>query len=311
MKNSNKMKKISMIVVATISTLTVLAQEGAEKKDTIPSPPAFVLKINKATKWLENQGFQIRRTFDGTKSETKPAAIAWNSDYENKKFFTVIDAGIKLVDFELLPNSTVGWTAYPKLEWHRNTIDDDAKKKNNLSGGLGTEFLYNGGQWYSRPVITGSFDYKKDFVKNLKTIQYTIFATFQGKKTGQPGGQAKGKNDELIFRYYPYSGFEQYRSIGQTGQKASMWANRLYIEFFPISNREYQYLQLTFDYTYRKVFSDNLYNNGNMEWLMLGLNFYPSGKTNLGLGLDYSQGEDPTSNFVKTKLLALGIKLKI
>ncbi|WP_124559049.1 hypothetical protein [Pedobacter sp. KBW01] len=304
------MKKLSMtIVIILLCTFTVFAQEEVDK--TKPDPPTFVLKINKITKWLENEGFQIRRSFDGTKSETKPAAIAWNSDYENEKFYTVIDAGIKLIDFELLPNSKIIWIAYPKTEWHRNTIDDVTKTKNNLSGGLGTELLYNGGHWYSRPVITGSFDYKKDFVKNLKTIQYNIFASLQGYNVGEPGGQVKTGDDELIFRYYPYTGFEQYRSLGESGQKASIWANRLYIEFFPISNKAYQYVQLTVDYTYRKVFSDNLYNNGNMKWLMLGLNFFPSGKTNLGLGLDYSQGEDPTSNFVKTKLLALGIKLKI
>jgi len=304
------MRKVILIITSLL--IGTAAYAHTAKSDSVPAPPPFVLKINKVTKWLSDQGFQIRRTFDGSRNESKAAAISWNSDYEDKKFFTIIDAGLKLSEQELLPNSSVIWTAFPKVEWHRNTIDDDAKKKNNLSGGIGTELLYNGGRhWYARPFITGSFDYKKDFVKDLKTTQIIGLLSFSGNNEGEPGAQVKSKKGALIFRYYPYTGLEQYRTISESGQKATMWANRLWFELYPLSSKDYQYIQFTFDLTYRKVFSDNLYNNGNMRWLTLGLNFYPSGKDSLGIGLDYSYGDDPTSNFVKTKLLALGIKLKI
>lgn len=304
------MKKTLLLITGLfVATLT---DAQTTKTDSVPAPPPFVLKINKAAKWLSDQGFQIRRTFDGSRNESKPASISWNSDYENKKFYTVIDAGIKLSEHELLPNSNVIWTVFPKVEWHRNTINDDTKKKDNLSGGIATELLLNAGShWYARPFVTGSFDYKKDFVKNLKTTQTTGFLSFFGTNDGEPGAQVKSKKGALIFRYYPYSGVEYYQSIGKSGQSATMWANRLWFELYPVSSVDYKYVQLTFDFTYRKVFNDDLYNNGNMSWLMLGLNFYPSGKDNLGIGLDYSKGEDPSSNFVKTDLLALGIKLKI
>lgn len=275
--------------------------------------PVFVQKINKATSWLSKNGFQVRRSFDGAKEESKPAGISWNSDFENKKFYTIIDAGLKLSELEVFPNSEqVILLFYPKVEWHRNTINDDAKKKNNLTGGINTEFFWLiADHWYTRPLITGSFDYKKDFVKDLRTTQTKGYLTFNGSRNGEPGAPVRNRTNAVVFKYFPYTGLEHYRSIGQSGQKASMWSNRLYFELYPLSSHQYQYIQLTFDYTYRKVFSDDLYNNGDMKWLSLGLNFFPGGNDKLGLGLDYSHGEDPTSNFVKTKLLALGIKLKL
>lgn len=304
------MKKTILITVGLF--LAMASQAQTAKPDSVPAQPAFVLKINEATNWLSKQGFQLRRSFDGSRNESKSAAISWNSDYENNKFFTVIDAAIKLSEHELLPNSSFIWTAFPKVEWHRNTIGDDAKKKNNLSGGIGTELFYNAGQnWYKRPFVVGTFDYKKDFVRAIKTTQTIGFLSFSGNNNGEPGAQVRGKNGAYIFRYYPYTGFEHYRTVGESRQKATMWANRLWFELYPLSNKDYEYLQFTFDLTYRNVLSDNLFNNGHMSWLILGLNFFPGGKDNIGIGLDYSTGEDPTSNFVKTQLLALGIKLKI
>jgi len=303
------MKKLYTPVLLLISTISVYAQEA--KIDTLQ--PKFVKQINKATTWLSDNGFQIRRTFDGSKNESKPSGISWNSDYENKKFFNVIDAGIKLSQLELFPNSVkVVLLFYPKVEWHRNTITDEDKRKNNLTGGLNSEFIWSiGDKWYENPYVTGSFDYKKDFVKDLKTTQTKGYFSFSGSKEGEPGAAVRNTTDDIVFRYYPYTGIEHYRSIGKTGQKASMWANRLYFELYPLSRYGYKYIQLSADFTYRKVFSDDLYNQGNLDWLVLSFNFYPGGSDKLGLGLDYSQGEDPTSNFIKTKLLALGIKLKI
>jgi len=302
------MKKIHLLVFSFMVSASAYAQTKADSLQ-----PVLVQKINQASSWLSRNGFQVRRSFDGSKEEAKPAAIAWNSDYENKKFYTLIDVGIKLTELEVLPNSEqVALLFYPKAEWHRNTINDDAKKKNNLMGGINTEFFWLiADHWYTRPLITASFDYKKDFVKDIKTTQTKGYLTFNGSKDGEPGAPVRNRTKAVVFKYFPYTGLEHYRNIGTSGQKASMWSNRLYFELYPLSSYQYQYIQLTFDYTCRKVFNDSLYNQGDMSWFSLGLNFFPGGNEKLGLGLDYSQGEDPSSNFVKTKLLALGIKLKI
>lgn len=302
------MKNIYLLFLALVFINTSMAQTKADSLQ-----PILVQKINQTTSWLSKNGIQIRRSFDGAKEEAKPAGIAWNSDYENKKFYTLIDIGIKLSELEILPNAnSVTLLFYPKVEWHRNTIDDNAKKKNNLSGGINTEFFWLiADHWYLRPLITGSFDYKKDYVKNLKTTQTKGYLTFNGSKFGEPGASIKNKTKAVVFKYYPYSGLEYYRSIGASGQQSTIWSNRLYFELYPLSSYQYQYIQLTFDYTYRKILSDNLYNMGNMSWLGIGINFFPGGNDKIGLGLDYSKGEDPTSNFVKTELLSLGIKLKL
>lgn len=256
---------------------------------------------------------QIRKTFDGAKEEAKPASIAWNNDYENKQLYSITDIGIKVVELPIFTKATnINLIFYPKLEFHENNIPDNDKKKNTLAAGINTEFQWRiGSAWYTHPFITGSFDYKDDRIKDIETIQSKGLFSFSGSKSWEPGGQKKDKTDALIFRYYPYSGIEYYQTTKETGQRAAIWASRLFFELYPLSKYKYQYVQLTFDYSYRSIINDNLYDKGNMDWLAVALNFYPDGNGKLGVGLEYTQGEDPTSNFVKTKMLALGIKLKI
>ncbi len=305
------MKKI--LLIGSIAYFSCWENTFAQviKNDSLPE---LVKKIQGVTGWLTSHGFQIRKTLDGSKSESKPAGIVWTNDYEARQFYSVLDVGIKLSEVSLFenPGSNISLLFYPKLEWHKNNIPDDDKKKNSLTGGVNTEFLWHiADRWYARPFVTGSFDYKNDYIKHLKTIQTKGYLSFSGQNTGEPGAQIKDKTLALRFRYYPYSGFEFYRSTDGSKKSGSMWANRLYFEFYPVSRFEYQYVQITFDYTYRKIMRDNLYNKGDMKWLSVGFNVFPDGKGKLGLGLEYSHGEDPFSNFVKTKSLVLGIKFKI
>lgn len=302
------MKKLVLIALALISSLMANAQSSS--RDSLP---AFAKAIQDASKWLSDKNFQIRKTFDGSKEESKPMAISWNSDYENRKFYSVIDIGIKLSELPVFKkNNDFNLLFYPKLEWHRNTIDDDTKKKNNFTGGINTELLLKLGEsWIAHPFIIGSFDYKNDRVKKIETTQAKAYLSFSGSKAGEPGYSIKDKTNALKFRYYPYVGIEQYTNLASPHKSAGMWAGRIFFEAYPVSRYMYNYVQLTFEYTHRWIISDNLYQKGNMRWLTAGLNFFPDGKGTLGIGLDYSYGEDPSSNFVDTKLLALGLKLKI
>jgi hypothetical protein len=302
------MKKIVFLLLLTGATTIGFAQSA--RTDSVP---AFVKAIGSAGSWLTAHKFALRQTLDGSKSEAKPASFLWNNDYENKLHYITIDMGVKLAELPLLQNVRhVSLVFYPKFEWHKNSSSDAAKTKNNLTGGINTEFIYSFGEhWYEHPFLTGSFDYKNDLVKQLETTQTKGFLSFSGSKGSEPGGQAKNSTHALVFRYYPYSGLEYYKSINKGSLSATYWANRFYMEFYPLSKYQYQFVQFTLDYTHRRVIKDNLYNQGNLDWLSAGFNIYPDGKGSIGIGLTYSKGEDPSSNFVKTDMLALGLKLKI
>ena len=307
------MVRLSNILLAMLlCSLSLCAYSQADTTRHLRSDsiPGFIKGIGRGTKWLADHKIALRKTLDGSKDEAKPASILWNNDYENKMYYVTVDAAIKVSEFALLKHGNLLF--YPKAEWHKNGIPLDDKKKNNLTGGVNAEFFQSfGAKWWQHPFITGSFDYKNDLIKKLGTTQTKGFLSFSGSKTLEPGAKLNNSTKALVFRYYPYSGFEHYQSLNKQGQSASMWANRLYLEWYPLSRYYYQFAQITLDYTHRSIIQDNLYGNGAMNWLSIGLNIYPDGKGNIGFGLDYSKGEDPSSNFVKTNMLALGIKLKI
>ncbi|QKJ28846.1 hypothetical protein HQ865_03440 [Mucilaginibacter mali] len=304
------------LILTALVFLTVKASANNYSDTThhahTDSIPNFVRGIGKISAALAKSNIALRRSFDGAKEEAKPASILWNNDYENKLYYTVLDMAVRVSELDLLQTGHTSLVFYPKFEWHKNSIDKDDKKKNNLTGGINTEFLVSvANHWWAHPFITGSFDYKNDLVKSLETTQTKGFLSFSGSHNFEPGAPVRNDTKAVIFKYYPYTGLEYYNSINKGSQKASFWANRFYAELNPISRYQYNFMQITIDYTFRKVLNDNLYNMGNVHWLSIGANIYPDGKGNLGLGLDYSEGEDPSSNFTRTKMLALGIKLKI
>jgi len=293
-----------MLAVFLCGALSAQAQEPDTTRTALSS-------IRESVKWLGEQGFLVRKSFDGAREEAKPATTTWNKDYENDRFYSVVDVAVKLYEFPVI-QTNLNLLFYPKVEFHENTIPDESKRKNTLSGGLNAELLCHlGSAWYAHPFVIGSFDYKTDRIKDIETLQAKGFLSFSGSMDGEPGAQIKNATNALVFRYYPYSGFEFYQETGSSGKRASIWVNRLYFDFFPFSHDEYTFLQVSFDYSYRSIIRDNLYNQGNTDCLSLSLIFFPDGRGNFGIGIDYSVGEDPSTNFVKTDLLSLGVKLKI
>jgi hypothetical protein len=309
------MKRLTFVLLVMMAGGLAQAQS---KRDSVHTKrneqPGLITSIGKGEKWLADNGFELRKTLDGSKNEQSPASIGLDNDYQHNAHYFVIDLGIKLLELPLLKKTSPAFlNIYPKFEWHKNGIPDATKTTNTVTGGLNAEFMWPLGNkhWWQRPYVTGSFDYKNDLVKKLETTQTKGYLTFSGDKNLNPGSVTRTNVGVFILRYYPYSGFEYYQSIAKTGQSGALWANRFYMEIYPVSSLLYQYVQLTFDYTHRIVLKDNLYNQGNLDWLSVGFNIYPDGKGNVGVGLSYNKGEDPNSNFVKTDILVLGLKLKI
>lgn len=311
------MKKICLITfVAICQNLCVQGQPGnnAGQAETIrrqgdSRPKRDTTGFDRIIAWVESAGFSIRKSFDATsKDEQKPAVLLLNNDYENSAHYFTIDIGAKITELELLKHSKSLFLVYPKFEWHKDKPLAKDKQKNTLGYGANFEFI---AKRMSGLFVTGSYEYKNDKIKETRINVVKGFLSLFGIKNFQPGALTRNENGDFIFRYYPYSGFEYYRNTTGGKLSASMWANRLFFELHPIPSFYRTYLQITFDYTYRVIMKDDLYKMGNLSYLSMGINIYPDGKGKIGIGLDYSKGEDPATNFVKTDKLALGLKIKL
>lgn len=280
----------------------------------------FVFQVRSQTfyEWFEKNNISIRKTFDGSKKdEDKPANFFWGKDFENDFSYTTFDFGLKISQIELLGNTKESSLLfYPKLEWHKDGSKKD-KEKDNLSAGVNMEFIpvtakapgFSG--WKLVPWLLGSLDYQNDYIKELKTVKLKGYVSLFGTTAGLPGSDIRNGGGALILRYYPYSGIERFTNTDSSSKSATFWANRIFFEFFPVTTLEKQFIQITFDYTYRSKLKDKLYGNENLSWFALGLNFYPDGQGKIGLGFEYSKGEDPSDNFTVTKKINFGVKIKL
>jgi hypothetical protein len=258
--------------------------------------------------WFSRNNISIRKSFEGSKKdEEKPANFFWGRDIKNDHNYTLIDVGVKIAEVELFPQSKSGLLVFPKFEWHKDGSNVD-KLKNTLSGGLNVEFFPSKSSviWF-----LGSADYQNDKIKELETWKPKLMASLFSTRKGFPGSSIRYDDaaGSFLMRYYPYSGFEGIYSSG--GKGASYWASRIFLELNPMPSGSNEYVQLTFDYSYRVKLKDNLYNSGNADWFAAGVNIYPDGKGKIGFGLEYNVGEDPGNNFVSSEKVVFGLKLKL
>jgi len=260
--------------------------------------------------WLSNSGFSIRKGFSpSSKDDANPASAFWYKNFITNFSYTTVDVGAKYKGYEFGKRKS-SFLIFPKMEWHKNE-DTTSKSKNTcntLTGGINIEYYYSVTPRFT-PFIAGIADYKDDYIKKLETIDLSAYVSIFCIPSFLPGSLRvrDPKSDGLIFRYYPYTGIEYYRSTGASAQSTSFWASRLSVELNPLP----KYLQFVFDYTYRVKISDNLYKQGDVFWLLVGVNHYFDAKHRLGIGLDYNEGSDPNNSFVRTNKIDLCFKLKV
>ncbi len=302
------MKYYITIFFCAISILSY--SQGEIKNNSLKNDTSSI------NKWFAKNKISIRKSFSGTsKDEGNPASFIWYKDFQNNSNYTNIDLGIKVSEYPFLNNSKkILATAFPSFEWHKD-YSNSSSLKNALNAGINFEFytllnLENRKNNHLAPVFTGSFKYGNDYVKKIETFQSKVFISFLGDGKLAPGKQTRSNNGSFKFRYYPYTGFENYIRTSGPSQSATIWSSRIFFEYYPISTPLRRYFQLTFDYTYRYILTDNLYNNGNMNWLSLGINIYPYGRDEFGFGIDFNNGNDPNNNFTKTDKLDFGVKIK-
>lgn len=251
---------------------------------------------------------KVRKTFEGTSSdESKPASLLFNRDFASKTTFFTMDAGVKISDFSIGESNLI---VAPKIEYH---VDKrDTFKINTFGFGGNLEWIADG-----KPLwVAGSVDYTSDQVKKQEFIKLKGNTSLFFTKCGLPGSTIRHRKLQAsLFRYTIAGGFEYIKSVKNEKEgEATFFPLRLYFDFWPLPDRSdisKQYLLMTFEYTYRYLITGKLYGAGDKEWITTGLTFFPEGNSLWGIGLDYSNGYDASSNFAKIDRVVFSLKFKI
>jgi hypothetical protein len=199
--------------------------------------------------------------------------------------------------------------------------------KNNIKGSLKLEYLpwlpkaYIEGKlvddgYTITPLILGSLDYTRDWEADGNVIKASFFIAPLSYKPYFPHAKLRDKSGAFRGRYYVYLGYEYFKNNSEVLDYNIGFASaRLYLELWPISTPARNYLQLIFDYIYRKKAHGSGGNISDSQDLSVGLNFYlfgnKSGSPNIAVGIDYLHGEDSQNSFIFRKQWSIGIRIKL
>jgi hypothetical protein len=266
------------------------------------------LKEEEKSSWFKDN-VSIRKTFDGSKNEKKPASFSLFENHKSSNDFFNIDIAIKITEWEFLENTNTILTLFPVVEWHKSSNEEDEKDK--LSLGLNGEF-YFGKDLKLKPYLLSNFAFKRNLIKNVNELKYVAQISFIGNTTNLPGVAWRFDNDVSDYKgmYYPYFGYE-YNEIpdlitqGKTEAFSTLFF-RLFLDYW-LHPRAIQFI---FNGTYRTILGNNDNLKNNLPLLSLSLNYYPGRQENISIGFDYKNGYDPDSKFQQIEVTSLNLKVK-
>lgn len=275
----------------------------------------------KMNKWLTDKNFAIRRTFDGSKNENKPASISFHENHKTKNDFLNIDLAVKLSELELLKKRNSVLIFYPKIEWHKSTDSSDIKNK--LDGGINFEYIPFGIKSPNLPSnlpnkglklapwFQGISSYKRNFIDGVFETKLALQLSLSSNYNFLPGSSIRDKNDNFRARYYPYFGLEYNRfpdllTEGIT-EKFSTYFIRLFVEVWILPQK----LQLNIDGTYREIINNSSTLRKSLPTLSTSLYLYVGKQESLGIGYEYKHGYDNDSKFQLVQISSLKLSYKI
>jgi hypothetical protein len=240
---------------------------------------------------------------------------------------TIPDKGKKIIEMGIGLKVDVLSTGLMDLgvfaEYNRNTISE--KEQNVIRTGMIMEWqLLDLVRVPHTPILLTNLNYKNDMIKNTRFLQASIAYThlFRGRG-GKSGFPLPHEFGQKIFKfleltYSPYLGieYENIISANDEGKKGDILRGFFQVEsvLTPTSDKLKEKLELTFGYTYRRDLKNSMdKENKTYQLLKAGIHYYffKSGKSLLGIGLTYVNGEDPNTGQPKQKYLTLGLKFKL
>jgi len=273
----------------------------------------------KFSNWMNNNKISIRKTFDGSKSENKPACFSFQENHRSENDFFNLDIGVKLFELELLKDKTSSLIFYPKVEWHKSA--DTAGLKNKLDGGINFEFLPfllkspkigglpNKGLIVA-PWIQGTSSFKRNFIDKVYETRLTGQVSFASNYKFMPGCTFRDKKYNYRGIYYPYFGIE-YNKIpdlitkGET-EEFSLFFSRLFIDFWFL----HKTIEMNIEGVYRQNIDMSSQLRKHLPFYTSSLYYYPGKQEAFSVGFEYKQGYDSDSKYQLVQISSLKVNFK-
>jgi hypothetical protein len=266
----------------------------------------------------------LRQSFQSKNDKAEPAVFTFTKPKDKDESWLLNAA----IGFNLLKSGNSVLTLDPYFEYHKNTLID--KVQDNWQFGISSE-------WQSRnlsqkkwsPIFIASIKYNEDQIKKNTSFQGNIYFTplFKGKAKNPkyfwiPNNTSDFGN-VFQFSYSPYIGFENENRL-KTKDDSS--AGNIYralfrvtstVSLFPKSEKLKGKFEFYIDWQYRNNFSESVENLTKTEHKFLTTSFNytffstKDGKKAAKIGLDYTNGENPTKNFEQQSFYAISLKVKL
>lgn len=268
--------------------------------------------------------FTLRQSFQSKNDKAEPAVFTFTKPKQNDESWLLNAA----VGYNLLKSSVTVLTVDPYFEYHKNTLID--KKQDNWQAGVSTEWqMRDLSEQIWSPIWISAVKYNEDRIKQTTSFQGNIYFTplFKGKglkpKYFWIPNNASNFGELFQFIYSPYLGFENENRIRTQNESSSGSIYRALfrltsaITLFPKSEKLCEKFEFTIDWQYRNNFEETVDSLTDSEHTFLTMSFNyaffsaEDGKKVAKIGIDYTNGENPTKNFEQQSFYAVNIKVKL
>lgn len=282
----------------------------------------FTLSAYSQDKFIDR--FTLRQSFQSKNDKAEPAVFTFTNPKDKDESWLLNAA----IGYNLLKSSNSVLTLDPYFEYHKNTLID--KIQDNWQAGISSE-------WQSRdlsqkkwsPIFITAIKYNEDKIKKNTSFQGNIYFTplFKGKAKDPKYFWIPNNTSDFgklfQFSYSPYVGLENENRL-KTEKDSS--AGNIYralfrvtstISLFPKNEKLKGKFEFNIDWQYRNNFSESVKDLTKTEHKILTTSFNytffsaDDGKKSAKIGLDYTNGENPTKNFEQQSFYAVSLKIKL
>ncbi len=268
--------------------------------------------------------FTLRKSFESKNDKAEPAIFTYTKP-KDKDDSWLLNAAI---GFNILPNTKHTLTLDPYFEYHKNTLID--KEQDNWQTGFSFEWQTQNLTTKSwSPIIISAIKYNEDKIKEISSFQGNLYFTplFKGKEKELKyfwiPNNTTNFGDLFDFVFSPYVGLENENRIKTENDSLSGNIYRAYfritssVSLFPKSKKLKEKFEFNVDWQYRYNLNENveaLITNEH-KYFTAGFNYVfftaDEGKKSAKIGIDYTNGENPTKNFEEQSYYALTLKVKL
>ena len=300
------MKAKILVLALLFICFKVIAQDSINKKTIYKT-------------WFDDH-VKIRKTFDGSKNEKKPATLNIVQNNKSGSSFSNVDFALKVVDFELLDHDNILVEFFPVFEWHKSSKEGEEKDKVSLQ--FNTETTIEADK--IQPYILTNVALKRNFIDKVYELKFVGQLSFDGipdknsdgnsqnKEFYLPGVQWRFNNEASDYKgmYYPYIGYEFDRipnlfEEGET-ENISIFFIRLFIDYWLFPRQ----LQFIVDTKYRRVLNrDYSKLKKDLPILDFSFNYYPAQQKKFSIGLNYRTGYDSDIKYQNIETTSISINV--